>query len=62
MFIKNWKELEAMMELNSLVDKHTFCVKKNDTILEHLFKGPNGYLAKTIFFSLRGTSLDPARQ
>ncbi len=24
MFIKNWKELEAMMELNNLVDKYAF--------------------------------------
>ena len=47
-------DLEAMMELNNLVDKYTLGVKKNYTTIEHLPKGSNGKFAKTIFFFLRG--------
>ena len=54
MLIKNWKKLEAMIELNNLVDKYSSFMKENYTIIEHLPKGPNGKFAKTIFFFRRG--------
>ncbi len=47
-------DLEAMMELNNLVDKYTLGVKKKYTYIDHLPKGPNARFAKTIFFLPRG--------
>ncbi len=31
-----------MMEPKNVVDQYAFCVKKNDIIVGHLPKGPNG--------------------
>ncbi len=38
---------------DSVVDKYASCMKKIDTIVRHLPKGPNDRFAKTNFFFLR---------
>ncbi len=50
---KNWRKWEVVLEPENIVDKYAVCVKKNDTIVGHLPKGPISRFANTIFFSLR---------
>ncbi len=50
---KKGLKLKAMIEPSNVVDKYTVCVKRNDTIVRYLPKGPKGRFAKTIFFFLK---------
>ncbi len=50
------------MKPNNVVDKYAFCVKKNDKVVEHLPKGPNGDLQRPTSSFYGYTSSVTARQ